>query len=545
MVRLGSVPEDTKEGLRFLQNRIAFFGGVLFALASGFYIVNVGMVLFMHEPQIGECLIGGGRVWHLAACFAILAMWLVARQKRTLSAPTLACLDTLGVADIGLAFAAMAFHIGNSEGIFIGLLALTNTALARAIMVPSTARRTAFITAIAMAPILPTTFYGAWRGSIAAPASEEGGLVGFLVNVGLWVVASTVTATLASKIIYGLQEKVREARQLGQYTLEKKIGEGGMGKVYIASHAMLRRKTAVKLMNSQADEQIERFEREVQLTAKLNHPNTISVFDYGRAPDGVFYYAMEYLDGINLEELVRAEGPQTPARVIHILRQVCGALSEAHGIGLIHRDIKPANIHLCRHGGIPDVVKVLDFGLVKDVSGGNNVAQSAANVLTGTPVYMSPEAITSSSTVDARSDLYALGAVGYFLLTGKTVFEGENLVEVCSHHLHSKPQRPSERGREVPDDLENVLLSCLAKDPEERPATARLLAASLAACADADTWTENNAQEWWDERGEPVKRASRAPGSSSSAADSPQDTLDIDLARRQLVTEALTAPGGE
>jgi serine/threonine protein kinase len=245
-------------------------------------------------------------------------------------------------------------------------------------------------------------------------------------------------------------------------------GGGGMGEVYRAQHALLRRPTAIKLLAGDVSEtQLRRFEREVQLTALLTHPNTISIYDFGRTPDGRFYCAMELLDGMTtLQELVDDYGAQAPGRVVHILLQACAALREAHGAGLIHRDIKPANIMLCKNGGLPDVIKVLDFGLVKQVSGDGDAALSNTNVLVGTPLYMCPEAIAAPDRMDARGDLYALGAVGYFLLTGAPVFSAPTIVEICGLHLHQTPEPIARRsGRSISTELECAVLDCLAKDP--------------------------------------------------------------------------------
>ena len=237
------------------------------------------------------------------------------------------------------------------------------------------------------------------------------------------------------------------------------------------------------------------------MTARLSHPSTIAIFDYGRTPAGVFYYAMEYLEGLNLEELVRKEGPQAPGRVIHILKQVVGALTEAHEAGLIHRDIKPANIILCQRGGMPDVAKVVDFGLVKPVvttEAEATMMGTSQLLLTGTPMYMAPEAIKGEQFVDGRTDIYALGAVGYFLLTASTVFSSNNVVEIVAHHLHTVPTPLSQRTRRaVPPDLEAVLMQCLAKDPGARFRTARELAHALVGCAEATPWSLERAAELW------------------------------------------------
>jgi serine/threonine protein kinase len=275
-----------------------------------------------------------------------------------------------------------------------------------------------------------------------------------------------------------------------------------MGVVYRAHHALLRRPTAVKLLNQDktTDTALRRFEREVQITSRLNHPNTIVIYDYGRTPEGIFYYAMEFLEGIDLEKLVKVFGPQPERRVVEILKQVCGSLAEAHGLGLIHRDIKPANIVLNRRGGLCDFVKVLDFGLVKAVDSGKEATLTAANCITGTPLYMSPESIDRPEQVDARSDLYAVGAVGYFLLTGMPVFHGENVFDLLKKQATALPQPPSQRLRKsVSADLELLLLKCLAKSAADRPASARELSNLLERCQVDRTWTAADAEIWWDE----------------------------------------------
>jgi eukaryotic-like serine/threonine-protein kinase len=343
----------------------------------------------------------------------------------------------------------------------------------------------------------------------------------------MWTIA-VVTCTVISYVIYGLRAEVREARKFGQYALERKIGEGAMGVVYRATHAMLRRPAAIKLLlkDRATEADLLRFEREVQLTSRLVHPNTISIFDYGRTAEGVFYYVMEYLDGLDLQRLVDQYGPVEPARVIHILAQVTGALAEAHALDLIHRDIKPANIILTERPDEPDVVKVVDFGLVK--SFGGNLVESATDAITGTPLYMAPEAITQPDTVDGRSDLYAVGAVAYFLLTGQHVFEAATVFEVCSKHMLEAPVPPSVRlGKPLPADLEALVLACLAKDRNDRPASAAVLRTSLLACADAGRNDQAAAREWW--------RAHRAvhPNRPSPADDGSRPaTMAIDLGGR-------------
>jgi serine/threonine protein kinase len=269
--------------------------------------------------------------------------------------------------------------------------------------------------------------------------------------------------------------------------------------VYRARHVLLRRPVAIKLLSPDLtnDATTARFEQEVQMTSQLTHPNTVSIYDYGRTPEGLFYYAMEYLGGIDLDKLVRKFGPQPAGRTIHILRQVCGSLAEAHGIGLIHRDIKPANIVLTRRGGVCDMVKVLDFGLVKGVQVGTT-AGLATGAIVGTPHFMSPEAIQSPAAVDKRGDIYSLGAVAYWLLTATTLFDSDKIETLLEHQVKLLPPSPSLRlGHQVNADLEQIVMKCLAKEPGERWATAEALDAALAECVQADDWSSQEAARWW------------------------------------------------
>lgn len=234
------------------------------------------------------------------------------------------------------------------------------------------------------------------------------------------------------------------------------------------------------------------------MTSELNHPNTVAIYDYGRTPEGIFYYAMEYLEGIDLERLVETDGPLPEGRVIYLLRQVCGSLDEAHRCGLIHRDVKPANIVVTQRGGVPDFVKLLDFGLVKSIGADADAHLTLAGSVTGTPLYLSPEAIQHSDDLDPRADLYAVGAVAYFLLTGTPVFEAKSVVDLLMHQVNTPPQPPSERlGKFISPDLEAIVLRCLAKRRDDRPATARELASALASCSSSGDWTEVEAAAWW------------------------------------------------
>jgi serine/threonine-protein kinase len=326
-----------------------------------------------------------------------------------------------------------------------------------------------------------------------------------LATLGLLLSCIAAAGVGAWVAIARLRHEVEEARQLGQYTVESRIGRGGMGTVYRARHSMLRRPTAVKVISGDvvSERTLARFEREVRHTSELAHPNTIAIYDYGHTPQGVFYYAMEYIAGVTFDQLVERCGPQPAARVLSLLRQASGALAEAHGKSLIHRDIKPANVMLCDRGGIADMVKVLDFGLVKQLDDGADVDLSSANVLMGTPLYMSPETISDPNAVGSASDVYALCAVGYFLLTGEPVFSGKTVVEVCSKQISETPIPPSERcpGCSSPE-LDAVLLAGLAKSPVDRPADGRELLERLEGVADiAEAWGQDEARAWWQSTG--------------------------------------------
>jgi len=360
------------------------------------------------------------------------------------------------------------------------------------------------------------------------------------------LIAGAVAIFVFSVIVARLQRQAQkasiEARQLGQYRLLDKIGAGAMGVVYKGQHAMLRRPTAIKLLDvDRVDEAAtQRFEREVQITCKLNNPHTVAIYDYGRTPEGVFYYAMEYLDGVNLQALVDQYGPQPEGRVVSILRQVCSSLYEAHSSGLVHRDIKPANIMLNRRGGEPDVVKVLDFGLVKAV---DDDKASKHSDMSGTPLYMSPESIQTPDSVDACSDLYAVGAVGYFLLTGQTAFTGRTLGELCQQHLTAIPDAPSQRlGRAISAELEHAILACLEKSRAKRPQTARDLAAMLDRVA--STWTLDDAEAWWSRHERGMAMGSSTTDAFGSASGSQFGSKSAATATQQTARDTRTSAQG-
>ena len=324
--------------------------------------------------------------------------------------------------------------------------------------------------------------------------------IGDYVAAGLALVPATV--------IHRLGKEVRDARDLGSYRLGKLLGKGGMGEVYQATHRFLARPAAVKLISpaalgdrtqSEAGVAVERFKREAAAAAALSSPHTIGLYDFGVADDGTYFYVMELLQGIDLQVMVEKHGPQPPGRVIHLLRQACDSLAEAHRLGMVHRDIKPSNIYACRLGLDVDFVKLLDFGIVKMRQPETPDAQhlTTPELTVGTPAFISPEA-AAGNEVDARADLYALACVGFWLLTGELVFRATNLMQLLFKHLQEAPRRPGEvLGRPLPADLETVILTCLAKAPGDRYPDAIALRTALDHCADAGAWTDEMAHAWW------------------------------------------------
>ena len=309
------------------------------------------------------------------------------------------------------------------------------------------------------------------------------------------------SSVIVTKVLYEVRTELRKAQKLGNYVIDRDLGKGGMGQVYVAHHAMIRRPTAVKVMNSdptRSAEMLGRFEREVQLSANLTHPNTITVYDFGRAADSdTFYYAMEYLEGLDLQRMVDRDGPLPPARACYILRQACGSLGEAHRAGILHRDVKPSNIFLTERGGLYDFVKVLDFGLAKDLGPVDQELTRAGQVF-GTPLYIAPELARGKKSVEGSADIYSLGCVAFFMLTGSTPFEGGSPYDVVAKHMNSEPPVPSTKAsQEFPAGLDEAILRCLAKQPEDRYPDMESLADALDAIEFDPPWSSDRAREWW------------------------------------------------
>ena len=373
---------------------------------------------------------------------------------------------------------------------------------------------------------------------LVVPASPRWALVAGLASASTWPAAYFIGTALgnppvplrvlaldcfenyiAAGVAMFATVVIRRLQELGCYELVEKLDHGGKGEIWRARHQMLARPVAVKLIRpeligvkspAEAAALVARFKREAEATATLHSSHTVSLHDFGVTPEGAFYYVMEMLDGLDLETLVRRYGPVPPERAIHLLVQACDSLAEAHAVGLVHRDVKPANIVACHWGLKWDFVKVLDFGLVKATwTMGDDDQLTSEGAITGTPAYMAPEAALGGRDLDARVDLYGLGCVAYWLLTGERVFLGRTAVEVLMHHVKTPPVPPSERaGRPIPPDLEALVLACLAKEPDDRPPSAEWLAARLAECRTAEAWTPERARRWWE---------STAPGALASS----------------------------
>jgi tRNA A-37 threonylcarbamoyl transferase component Bud32 len=361
--------------------------------------------------------------------------------------------------------------------------------------IPNTGRRCAVVTSLMAASALATV---AVAGRLHHVDSRALSL--YIGEMVMWMSVAVAMAVYGSQKITALREEALAARKLGQYQLKRRLGEGGMGEVYLAEHVLLRRPCAVKIIRpEQAGDArtLQRFLREVQATATLTHPNTIQVFDYGQAADGTMFYAMEYLTGLNLEELVGRQGPFSAARTIFVLRQLCGALGEAHAIGLIHRDIKPSNVILGSRGGRHDVAKLLDFGLVRMQSrDARDTRLTQAGLIFGTPAYMSPEQAAGHANVDRRSDIYSLGALACFLLTGAPAFVRPTMAQTLAAHIDDPVTPLRTRVPSIPEDLDAVVLRCLRKRADERFADMAELECALAACRAADEWTQADAASW-------------------------------------------------
>jgi serine/threonine-protein kinase len=408
----------------------------------------------------------------------------------------------------------------------IAILALGQLLVVRSALIPSTPSHALWLGVACTAPIVPFTY--AYYAATLDPGAESGPGV-YAWYSAAFAASIVVVSSLVSRTVHRGREGDGQPQrpQLGQYVLLRKIGGGGMGVVYEAEHQSLRRPTAIKVLRPEktAEHNLVRFEREARLTASLCHPNTVSIYDYGRTPGGTFYYAMEYIEGIDLDMLVRHDGPQHPGRVIQILSQICGSLAEAHAVGLIHQDVKPANVFLCERAGLVDVVKVLDFGLVRRFSraetadGRTSMIAPQQQDFVGTPHYVAPEALLGDGEVDGRTDLYSLGCVAHYLLTGSAPFAGNTVLEVLGQHLHATAKPFAAKAPwPVSGELERIILGCLGKARVQRPKDAATLFAMLQGCPEARAWDLEHSRGWWAERGKGLRDKVAATRAAEAAA---------------------------
>jgi serine/threonine-protein kinase len=492
--------------------------------------------LFVSSPTVGSDRIG--LILHAAAIVVLALLAIVLTCGRPMSLGTLRAAEMTGFGSIVVLFAwqqyagfaaGKPFDIQCSmvEAELVQVAAVSSTVrwffliVIYGVFIPNTGRRCALIAgATALIPLVLTPVAAVAHGH-CSPGLWRG-----IPDMTVLMLVAVAVAVFGSYRLQALEEEAFEAKQLGQYRLKHRLGAGGMGEVYLAEHVLLRRPCAVKLIRPEqtADRTaLHRFEREVQAMATLTHWNTVEVYDYGHADDGTFYYVMEFLPGANLDRLVSEYGPLPPGRAIHFLRQVCAALREAHSVGLLHRDVKPSNVFACERGGVYDVAKLLDFGLVQD----SGFIDSATDRLTmqgtilGSPPFMSPEQAAGKPVLDPRSDIYSLGAVAYFLVTGQPPFVRDTAMQMLMAHAYDPVTPPSKVHGEVPSDLEGVILRCLEKDPAMRYPDAHSLERALAECLDADSWTEEKASAWWQTHGQPVA------GSGVASTPSPTEVRTV------------------
>lgn len=518
----------------FLQRRVAAFGliGALLGVTALLFRMLMGVLFGFLREQVTD----PGFLIHAVAILPLLGIWLICRRGK-LSVNGIHAVENTGIFLASVCYIGMGLDIRAEVGAdTITAFILALMMFARSVYVPSSAKRTTILGILVGIPLVGAMYYhylgvdlSIWRSFGYEGQSAQRVATSQAIITIMWWTLTTGLAALASRVIHRLRKEVSDIQSLGQYKLERKLGEGAMGVVYEATHGMLKRPTAIKLLRPElADpDALDRFRREVQLTAKLTHPNTVTIYDYGRTPEGLFYYAMELLSGATLTQVVAAGGPQPVERVVRILRDAALALNEAHNVGLIHRDVKPSNIMLARQGGVPDVTKVLDFGLVKNLGKVDDLEQTNTMSIKGTPHYLSPEAIQDPQGIDARTDIYALGAVGYYLLAGRHVFDGRTIMEVCLNHLQTKPAPLAEICQtEVPAGLEELIFACLEKRQTDRPATGQEVADALDRLKVA-RWTRADAEAWWDVFGQEIEKA-REPLSSSGT----EQTVAMDLVGR-------------
>jgi serine/threonine-protein kinase len=478
-----------------------------------FTALTVYLVRNLFEIAAGPSYGIAGIVLHGSAIVATALACVLLWSRRPLSLPALRYteLAVFGIVAVFFAWLQWEFFInlvnklpvdGAAEPAILRVVGVGNALrwflliVIYGVFIPNTWCRCATVVSSMAIVAVAMNLLGVLLGPLAVAYLREA-----LPDTIIIVATASVVAVFGSNRIRQLQEKAYQAQKIGQYRLTRKLGTGGMGDVYLAEHVMLRRPCAIKLIRP--DQAIDpstlaRFEREVRTTATLTHWNTVEIFDYGHTDDGIFYYVMEYLPGLTLEDLIDQHGALPPERVVHFLRQVCQALSEAHRVGLIHRDIKPGNIFACERGKVYDVAKLLDFGLVKTFGfDDHNVKLTQEGTLAGSPAYMSPEQAMGREQLDARCDIYSLGAVAYYLLTGRLPFDRDTALQMLHAHAYETLAPAPEFQEDVPPDLQRVILRCLEKDPEHRFQDVVSLENALSDCDCAGEWTRDKAETWW------------------------------------------------
>ncbi|MGI9517516.1 MAG: serine/threonine-protein kinase, partial [Pirellulaceae bacterium] len=382
------------------------------------------------------------------------------------------------------------------------------------LLIPNSWRRTALIVMpVAIAPVAVSLVLGLRHEAVAQVADQIATPAQITDHLFVMIIGAAC-AVYGSYVVNTLRREAFEAKKLGQYRLRELIGTGGMGEVYRAEHQLMKRQCAIKLIRPGIATDplaLARFEREVQAAARLTHWNSVEVYDYGRTDDGTFYYVMELLPGLSLADIVDRYGPMPSARVVHLMDQTCNALREAHSAGLVHRDIKPSNIFAAQRGGVYDVAKLLDFGLVRPLVESHSTQLTQEGAITGSPLYMSPEQAEGQLKADARSDIYSLGAVAYYLLTGRPPFDASSPVKILIAHARDEVVPPSRHRPEVASDLEQVVMRCLAKGPDARFDDARSLQQAIADCEVKGCWSQDDANQWWQQVEQEPLRVSVSP----------------------------------
>jgi serine/threonine-protein kinase len=479
----------------------------ILALLYAFVFFMAGVFPMLFVPADLALFLSGFAFWGptiIAIVFALLVAAVLGSKRLSLAHAMTLGLAFEIIGAYGIAAAEFTDPLVDLHGRALGQSWVAVWTVLFTVVVPTRPRRTllAALATVSSVPVVVGLVIAYGRTGFRP---DPGQFFFWLVFPYLLVVAM---AYVGARVVYALGTEVKRARELGSYQLEEKLGEGGMGEVWRARHRMLARPAAIKLIRPSlaadgspgvSSEAVRRFEREAQAIARLRSPHTVDLFDFGVAADGAFYYVMELLEGLDADTLLRRHGPTPPDRAVFLLRQVSHSLSEAETCGLVHRDIKPANIFLCRYGEEYDFVKVLDFGIVTGSREGQQAdgLKTGDNTVQGTPAFMAPEQAVGA-TVDARADIYAIGCVAYWLLTGKFVFTADTPMGLLMQHVQAAPTPPSARtDQPIPQTLDRLVLACLAKDPAERPQTARELSARLAAVEGSGGWTQDRARSWW------------------------------------------------